>query len=244
MRTARRILDYFSGRKTTAWQVLTRLGLVGVGLGANDLAFFVGLHAKTLQKVRFVNCGLTLGHIMSMFTVLEPRYLDTIEVSALDAELSIHYEDLLLLSATSLQQLPKRLVRLRSASYASRTIQIIQGDGDLTRQQRRDWWPSNPNSGCRIFTSIYCRPFQFYQERYSICWLWGRKENDNSIRFWRSYNTGWPTAVWECVHGTSGEVIYGDNPPAYWQDWDEDSTGDLAEPTPFDTPFTYFVSWL
>lgn len=171
VQTARQVLDYFSGQKTTAWQVLRQLAVKGLGLGAHDLGSFIGSHAKTLCSVQFVNCGLTLQHVISMFTVLEPWGSGNIEVSALDAELSIHYEDLLLLSATSSRPVPERLLQLRSPSYASKTIQIIPGNDDQARRQQRNWWPTFTSSECHISASTYCRSFRFYQDRYSTCWL-------------------------------------------------------------------------
>lgn len=79
---------------------------------------------------------------------------------------------------------------------------------------------------------------------FDTTWMWARSsvDGDTCYYYWPATDhLVEPTCVWKFTHELSDETRYGDDPRAFWDDWDEDRPGDLAEPTPFSKSFEAFV---
>lgn len=80
---------------------------------------------------------------------------------------------------------------------------------------------------------------------FDTTWKWAKSCVDGNARhyYWPATDhLGELTSVWKFTHGLSCATRYGDNPHVFWDDWDRDRPGDLAEPTPFSKSFEAFVN--
>lgn len=230
----------FTLTRNARWPLLRQLSFERLAFSPESLTAFLLIQSQSLRNLRFVNCDFSLSHIRSLCAI-EGLQLDTIEASRRGARLVVHHKAVMESFARpekrfSIHTLLEDSLYRESLPLDSQNPLISIAFMNVGVQP--PGWAQAAWSS--IATPTYFRPFHFYRERHSHCWLWGMDDSDN-VHFWPSGKVGWPTVTWRFIHGATGEVIFGCDPLAFWDDWDEDNHGSEAAPTPYDKHFLDFV---
>lgn len=238
-RTGEDLLKFILTRNAR-WLLLRRLSFERFSFMPKTLTAFLLLHSQSLQNLRFVNCDFSLSHIQSLCAIKGLR-LDTIEASRRGPRLVVHHKAVMDSFARAEKQFSMRTLLEGSLHRESLPLDsqnpLISIAFMNDEVQPPDWAQAAWSS---ITILAYCRPFHFHRERHSHHWLWGMDDSGN-IHFWQSGRIGWPTVTWRFIHGATGELRFGSNPLAFWDDWDEDNHGNEAAPTPYDRHFLDFI---
>ncbi|KXJ87247.1 hypothetical protein Micbo1qcDRAFT_216247 [Microdochium bolleyi] len=218
----KRRLDCHHG---TSWPLLEALNLAKVSFPVDTILHFIGLHSTTLRRVRLRLDPpvVTVAHMTAM------AQIDGLQLVALRVE-TPHPEVALGCTEARLYVNSKpgkhwrrkpKLVRMLVSSRQSALVGV---------RDPKPLWLSNSDGLKVIDAKAYTR------------WKWGRTRPGGDVHFWGTPgHDGEHTTTWFFTRaGGSDPGRYGDDPYAWWLDWDE-GKGDMAFPTPVGHMFRVFV---
>ncbi|KAH7025164.1 heterokaryon incompatibility protein-domain-containing protein [Microdochium trichocladiopsis] len=230
------------------------LQLITLDFSLEQLASFVEAHSGRLDWLRLTQCSVDAGQVATMIQQAAPGF-DALDIFVSDltwftsgmqrfqapntttfrgCHSSSSRRAQTVLRDSAAERVPPRVVE--GGPHGIRTLEQVQ-EPDERRPEGTDIQLHSQ------VISLYARPYRFSIEAHKHRWMWGRVDARGPVYYWSATeeHLGEPTSTWKFTHGASGETRYGDDPRVFWDDWDEDMSGNIAEPTPFGAVFEKVV---